>query len=348
MNAETAVELVVRSFMALEHVSWVPDPGYNWVSFYANEKRGMSIEKQKTFLKFFVAAARERLLKPNLKHISPALLENFKISAQYDRSVEPDLSVIEPYSGVKYAAAEKFWINEFQHASRPGLAPKAASGASTSVARVVNQQLSERLSALYELEFAELAFASFGLLLSRISGQDEAVVIASLDDKEPFPVLFRHNSESSFVEFVRASRERLEQSRQHRLFALFILTNPLRMKEYGSTCPVFHAGCLVAESPETPMSARLEHYPAVNKQVDLLLKLIKGASGTTLEISCPTGRHSQEQVEKIAEGLISTLDAISARLDLKIKDFIWDYEPAEKKAAAAASQQLVDVSVAAQ
>jgi radical SAM family protein len=347
MNAETAVELVVRSFMALEHVSWVPDPGYNWVSFYANEKRGMSVERQKTFLKFFVAAAREKLLKPNLQEISPALLKNFKLSAQYDRPGEPDLSVIEPYSGARYVAAEKFWIEEFRNANRVNPGPKAGSGASTSVARFVDKHLSEKLGALYGMNFPELVFACYGALLARASGQDEAIVVASLDEKEPFPVLFRTSQSSNFVECARDSIQKLEQGRIHRLFAFFILTNPLRLKEFGSVCPGFKAGCLVAELPEVTMSSRMEHYPAVNKQIDLLLKLTTGADGTSFEVSCPTGRLTQDQVEKIAEGLMSALEILSSRTDLTLGDFSWDYALEERKAAVA-SPQFADAHAAAQ
>lgn len=347
MNAETAVELVVRSFMALEQVSWVPDPGYNWVSFYANEKRGMSVDRQKTFLKFFVAAAREKLLKPNLKEISPALLKNFKLSAQYDRPGEPDLSVIEAYSGTRYVAAEKFWIEEFRDASRAGPGPKLGSGASTSVARFVDKHLAEKLGSLYGMDFPELAFACYGALLARASGQGEAVVVASLDEKEPFPAHFRASQSSRFAECARESSQKLEQGRIHRLFAFFILTNPLRLKEFDSVCPGFKAGCLVADSPEVTMSKRLEHYPAVNKQIDLLLKLTAGADGTSFEVSCPTGRHTQDQVEKIAEGIMSALEILSSRTDLTLNDLNWDYALEERKTAVA-SHQFADAHAAAQ
>ena len=338
MNAETAVELVVRSFMALEHVTWVPDPGYNWVSFYANEKRGMSIEQQKTFLQFFVAAAKEKLLKPNLKQLSPALLENFKLSAQFDRPTKPDLSVIEPYSGVRYVAAEKFWIDDFINAPDAIAIPKAANPASISVARFVSKQLSEKLSASYSIDFAELVFVCYGALLARISGQDEAVVVASLDEKEPFPIRFRSCLDLNFTEFARNSSQKLEQARIHRLFAFFVLTNPLRLKEFGSACPSFNAGCLVTRSPEDTMDSRLEHYPAVNQQIDLLLKLTTGTDGTSFEVSCPTGRYSQTQVEKIAEEIMSALEVLSARMDLKLNHFVWDFTLEEKKAAAASHQ----------
>lgn len=347
MNAETAVELVVRSFMALENVSWVPDPGYNWVSFYANEKRGMSIERQRTFIKFFVAAAKERLLKPNLKQISPALLENFKVSAQFDRPGEPDMSVIEPFSGARYRAAEKFWIDEFGNASRVAIGGKFESAGSTSVSRFVDRRLSEKLHSAYEWDFAEVALTCYGALLARISGQGEAIVVASLDDKEPFPVLFRPSADSSFADFANASNQKLEQARLHRLFAFFILTNPLRMKEFGSVCPSFRAGCLVVGASKATMVGRLEHYPAVNNQIDLLLKLTVGTDGTTFEISCPTGRYSAAQVEKIAEGLMSALELLSTRANIKLSDAICNFEIEDKKIAAA-SYHNADIHAAAQ
>ncbi|HKR95349.1 MAG TPA: hypothetical protein VJW55_08315, partial [Candidatus Angelobacter sp.] len=196
-------------------------------------------------------------------------------------------------------------------------------------------------------EFTELAFACYGALLARTSGQDEAVVVASLDEKEPFPILFRSGLDSSFTEFAHASGQKLEQARMHRLFAFFILTNSLRMKAFGSTCPSFNAGCFVASSPEDTMDSRLEHYPAVNQQIDLLLKLTTGADGTSFEVSCPTGRHSQAQMEKIAEELMSALEALSTRTDLKLNHFVWNFTLGERKAAAAA-HQFADVHAAVQ
>jgi hypothetical protein len=258
------------------------------------------------------------------------------------------VSVLEPYSGASYVAAEKFWIDEFQYARRAPLAEKMGSGASASVARFVNRQLSEQLSSSYNVDFAELAFACYGALLARISGQDEAVVVASLDEKEPFPVLFHSSDRSTFAAFALASSEKLQQARIHRLFAFFILTNPLRLKAFGSTCPSFTAGYLVADSTNVTMSSRLEHYPAVNKQIDLLLKLTTGSEGTSFEVSCPTGRHSQTQVEKIAEDLMSAMEVLSTNKDIKLNDFIWDYTLGDKKAAAAASHQVVDMPAAVQ
>jgi radical SAM PhpK family P-methyltransferase len=347
MNAETAVELVVRSFMALERVSWVPDPGYNWVSFYANEKRGMSIERQKTFIKFFVAAAREKLLKPNLKEISPELLKHFKISAQYDRPQEPDLSVLEPYSGARYVAAEQFWIGEFRNASRAVTAPIAANSAPSSASRIVNTELSGKLSSSCGVDFRELLLACYGALLASIQEQGEANVVVSLDDKEPFPVLYRSTPDLGFAEFARAASAKLEQSRLYRLYAFFILTNPLRMKEFGSVCPSFNAGYLVAGPSNVTMAGRLEHYPVVNQHIDLLLNVTPGNHGDVFEVSCPTGRYSASQVEKIAQELMSALEVLGSGVDARLSDFHWDCILAEKRAAAA-SRQLADSSVAAQ
>ena len=74
MEAETAVELVVDSFLALQNAAWVPDPGFNWVSFYALEKLGMPIERQKKFLELFSAIAKEKLLRPNRREPDAAIL----------------------------------------------------------------------------------------------------------------------------------------------------------------------------------------------------------------------------------------------------------------------------------
>ncbi|HZD96259.1 MAG TPA: hypothetical protein VE133_18500, partial [Candidatus Sulfotelmatobacter sp.] len=267
-------------------------------------------------------------------------LKNLKLSAQYDRPEQPDVSVLQPYSGASYVAAEEFWIREFRNAAHPVPAIKLTNSPSTSTARVVNAELSEKLSSAYGLAFPDLALSCYAALLARISGQDQAAVVASLDEKEPFPLLFQTGADSTFAEFARAGGEKLEQARAHRLFPFFILMNPLRMKEFGMVCPSFKAGCLVAGSPEITMAGRLEHYPAVNQQIDLLLTLTLASAtdGTKFGISCPTGRYSQVQVEKIAEGFMSALEALSSRTDLKFKDFITDQTLAEKRAAAVSHQ----------
>jgi hypothetical protein len=49
-------------------------------------------------------------------------------------------------------------------------------------------------------------------LLRRLAGEDlrpgRGVVVSSLDEKEPFPVLFQFALDLSFAEFARASRQK--------------------------------------------------------------------------------------------------------------------------------------------
>ena len=162
-------------------------------------------------------------------------------------------------------------------------------------------------------------------------------MVAALDENDPFPLHFQTGADSTVADFAKTSGEKLEQARKYRLYPFFILTNPQRMKAFGTVCPAFRAGCLVAESSEVKMASRLVHYPAVNKQIDLLLKLTPANEGTSLEVAC-AGRYSQAQVEKIAEALMAALEALSSGTNLKLKDVISDHILTEKMAAAAASQ----------
>ncbi|UCH98128.1 MAG: AMP-binding protein, partial [Candidatus Aminicenantes bacterium] len=95
MDARTACDLLEKAFLSPDTPIWVPDPGFNFVSLYYLRERGMSIEQVKAFLRCFNAVVREKLLYPNKGEVSPHLLENLRISCQFDQPVYPDMGLIE-------------------------------------------------------------------------------------------------------------------------------------------------------------------------------------------------------------------------------------------------------------
>jgi radical SAM superfamily enzyme YgiQ (UPF0313 family) len=88
MDANTAYELFERTFFSVGNSVWVPDPGFNAYGMYYLLQRGMSLDQVKTFLTCFNAVVKEQLLFPEKDTIEPHLLQNLRISCQYDRPHE--------------------------------------------------------------------------------------------------------------------------------------------------------------------------------------------------------------------------------------------------------------------
>jgi radical SAM PhpK family P-methyltransferase len=340
MDAETAVDLVVKSFMSLRNAAWVPDPGYNWVSFYIMQKNGMSIERQKQFLSLFSAAAKERLLKRGLKEISPTLLDSFRKSAQFDRTDEVDMSVVAPYDGSRYAAAEAFWIREFADGVPPTSVIRrvplsAEEYTDVAVLRSVGSHTFDadtvrRLRAACDgAALPDIVLAAYGAVLPAFLDRDDAAVVASLpddgggDDDMPYPVQAAPPPGICFRDAARRIEQKRRDSEPHRLFGFFTLTNALRMKEYGSSCPSFRVAYLVAAGPDdtAPLDERLKHVPAVRQDIGLALRFTEDAARgeATIDLSYSPEAYRQESVEVLGEMLVRLLLAGSAEPGLVVR-----------------------------
>ena len=322
MDAETAVELVVETFFSLKGPTWIPDPGFNWTFLYAMEKNGMSIEQQKTFLKFFSAAAKERFLKPNRKEMAPELLHNFKISAQFDRGLTPDISVLDQYAPERFIAAEAFWIDRFRQSVARGhssvtdsdVIPSDNDGESA----VVTKSLPELAVSSSNGLLGDAMLASYSIAMVSLDGREDAPILLSLDDGDPFPLPLAAESEVSFEQLVQSTRNQVSQAEEHRRYALFLLTNAARMKERGTVCPSLRFAFVStndAEDAGEVLKTRLDHRAHLCEKLDLVLGWVPPSptNGGYFQLSSPTKRFNQERLEQFGGQLISILTASTAK-----------------------------------
>ena len=203
MDSETAVELVVDSFMALRGVSWVPDPGYNWTATYQMETLGMPVERQKEFLALFAGTAKATLLTGKPAEHEPALLDALRTASQFDRDGKPEMAALEPFSGERYSAARSFWVEELR-----GVAPQDGGW------KVLGGGPEARWSVGLDAGW-EAVLAAYGRVLDGVEGPAGAILVAP-DGEEPFPL--RPGADGL--------EARLAQSREHARFAWFVLTHP--------------------------------------------------------------------------------------------------------------------------
>jgi radical SAM PhpK family P-methyltransferase len=318
MDAETAVELVVETFFSLKGPTWIPDPGYNWTFLYAMEKNGMSIDQQKTFLKFFSAAAKEKFLKPFRKETEPELLRNFKISAQFDRGLTPDLSVLDQYAPERFIAAEAFWIDRFRQSVARGHSSVSneLNGDSTGLDKDTESPVVTKSSPQLDVRSPDVnaILASYSIALLSVDGREDAPILLSLDDGDPFPLPLAAESELSFEELVQSTRNQISQGEEHRRYALFLLTSAARMKERGTVCPSLRFAFVSTNDggdASEVLKTRLEHRAALCEKLDIVLGWVPPSATNKgyLQLSSPARRFNQETLDQFGDQLLSILRA---------------------------------------
>ena len=157
--------------------------------------------------------------------------------------------------------------------------------------------------------------------------------MACIDDEEPFPLLFRPAWAAAITEFLGDAARKLEQARLHRRFSFYILTNPLRMKEFGGVCPNFQAGVLVRGSSDVTMETRLEHYPAVYNQLAILLTIIDEDGQVGFTLSSPGEQFPQLSLDRMALAMAAIFETIRQKTDVRLEELVGEFSHAEIRVA---------------
>jgi len=83
MDTNGACDLIDMMFLNVEGSVWLPQNGFEqWSTFYL-QRKGMSSEQIKTFLRCFNAIIKEKIRSPQKKEPDPRLLEDLKHSCQF-------------------------------------------------------------------------------------------------------------------------------------------------------------------------------------------------------------------------------------------------------------------------
>lgn len=337
LDARTACDLQEEALMSVDVPIWVPDPGFNYITLYLLEQRGMSIEKQKTFLRCFNAVVKEKLLYPGKKEISPHLLESLKKSCRFDEPGEPDIGPVEVLCGSDYVAAENFWVEEFGNGIPSAKIRKAHDGLQSrdnkrlSSPLVIEGFILDDLGAGYDTDISVLILAVYSVLLLRLQGYEDISIVTAIDEKEVFPIRLYPFRDLSFKEFLRAARQKLQQARGHRLYAFYILTKVLHTASYSRSCPVFETAYWLSkpEREGIKLEKQLQCYPAVYQGINLSLEVIVDKSSVKIQFRYSTARYKEETIEKYKRYLNSILRSVGEDRDILLKEIV--LEPGAEK-----------------
>ena len=309
MDAETAVELVVETFFSLRGPVWVPDPGYNWVFLYAMEKLGMSRQLQKTYLRYFAAAAKEKLVKPSRPQIAAGILDNLRRCARFDQEEAQDLESLEEFSGERYIAAEQYWVDAWRkHCGISQTAPTESHVSSAAAPFSDPKELLNTSSVFVGGYYCQLhiesAILGIGLAAALLEDSNACAIVLKSDDEAAFPLFLHVRPDISLHDLLATFRRQCCDARLHQPFALFILSNALRLKEHGLNSFNASAGFIKASSARKVLDAPEN---AWWRKLNLLLIAEPTATDhSSLSLCSPTERYTLDTLQRVAAALTKT------------------------------------------
>lgn len=321
MDYQMACDLVDKMFISVQGSIWLPQNGFEqWSTFYL-QRRGMTMEQIKTFLKCFNAVIKEKLIYPNKKEIEPGLLESLKASCQFDQSAQPDFAQVEVFSGTHYTAAEQFWLKEFGDVSESNIEMLRESvhgqGDGNAPVSAIEESSLENVRLLCGAETAEILLAAYSVLLSRLSGLTKTVMIAALNEgglRRAIPLKLEPSWSEGFASFVRGMQQKIGQAMEHHLSAFHILTNPYRMAQHNATCPAFDVGFTYRDLRNKPVESALEGltdaYPTLSENLGLILHVERDDDGVSIRFDSPQNWFSPETTGRLNSYLASILSEV--------------------------------------
>lgn len=250
MDSRTACEWIDRIFFSIQNSVWLPQLGFEqWSTFYL-QRRGMSLDRIKKFLICFSALKKAQMLHPDSDSLPGPLLESLKTSCQFDQSREPDMAPVKALSASRYLAAERYWTEEFKDSIPSVKSNHAMSAAgknnSQKMWSYVEESAVDVLENRYGQQLREIFLAAYGILISRLTGERNVTIVASMDhngEEADVPLRLTLSSEAEFDSFLDGVQKKIRLGLEHATFGFYILSNPLRMAHFGLSCPEFNLSC---------------------------------------------------------------------------------------------------------
>lgn len=333
MDARTACDLVDKFFFSVRNSIWLPQNGFELWSVYYLQRKGMRLDQIKNFLRCFNAGVKEKMIHGGGKSISRELIDSIACCARFEGGVEPDMRPAEVYSGAGYREAERFWVEQFSSPWTTSNVEELSESGGTddsgwaSVPVLVGSDILEKVEAQHEAGLSRILLAAFAVMLSRVAGREDAVIVTHLPDegaRSACPVRTSASWDIGFRQFVRSTESRVTASLAHALYALNILSNPYRLAEYGVTPPVFGVGYSFASAPGSAategLQGELKYYPDVAGSMGLVLSVRREEGGARLRLEYASDLFRGEVIEKLAACFESIMAQVSDRPDALLEE----------------------------
>jgi len=324
MDSKTACELIDHVFLSQSEESsiWLPQFGFEQWSTYYLQRKGMTPDQLKVFLRCFNAAVKEKLLDPDRKEMSPDILENLRLSCQFDWPGKPDTHVLSLFSGARYQAAENFWIEMFDQCDDASSLESVRQENSVpdhqreTVTLELSPALTERLRLGFSVPLSEVILAAYSVLLSRLSGRQSTTIVSVSHERDAraVPLRLYPSWGMSFTELAETTAAKMREAAEHQLYAFHILTSPLRTRMHGGKCLTFDVGYAYGRvengQRELGRDDPRKLFPAVGRGVHLLLFVEDDERSLHLRMSYPKNMFNRETIEKLISYLPLILEEV--------------------------------------
>jgi anaerobic magnesium-protoporphyrin IX monomethyl ester cyclase len=320
MDSQMACDLIEKMFLSVENSVWMPQNGFEQWSIFYLQRKGMTLDQIKTFLRYFNAGVRQKLIDPQATEIAPDIVEGLRRSSRFEDEAEPDDRAMRELPG-EYKAAEQYWVREFwtdatDEKNNSTKLEGEQADQTTAQAHVVethiDKSLLDQLKAATAKGINETLLAVLGVLVSRMSGKEESFVLNITNSeagRQAIPLKITSRWEMSFADFLSHVVERLEAGRKHSKYALHILTNPWRMKEFGSKCPEFEIGYeYFEEKGEIAHGDRSSN--SLIGSLAQILEVTETAEDVSLKLRYDGDKYSRARMEKMADYLLEIINEV--------------------------------------
>jgi anaerobic magnesium-protoporphyrin IX monomethyl ester cyclase len=233
MDSETACDHIDRMLLSVRNSTWMPQNGFEqWSTFYL-QRRGMSRQQVKSFIVAFNDGVKEKVLWPERREMSPRTAARIRRLCQWNGSGESSQrpEIDSAYAPAAYRAAETFFVSKVcPGLEQSKLSALVAPGASRTGPEAC-VDLGVATAAVPEL------LAAFAVLLSRIDGQEDALIVA-----DELPIRLRPKAGASFRDLVRDVTALLEEAAPHARYGIHFVANAPRLRRHGLAPPALDVG----------------------------------------------------------------------------------------------------------
>lgn len=249
-----------------------------------------------------------------------------------------------------YAAAQRFWRQEFD-AAAPQLALESdqAGGAESGWSWLpcdFEKSVLEGVQSQSRADLSVVVLAAYGVLLSRLSGQEDVALIVSIGGEQVgtvgvSPLRLYPSWRLSFREFVRQVEQKVALAREHGALAFDVLTGEPAGPERSRPCPVFEVGYTFGEAGSgqeaVAVEKIVERYPALGRGPGLILAAARRDEGLAARFVYAGGRLGRATVEKMAAFLGAILAEVAGNADVRLGEIALDGDESCDAAAALAA-----------
>lgn len=281
----------------------------------------------------------------HLKYQTSAAALARKLLRSFDQTLESILKDNE-----RYLEDERFWRQEFgQNTPLSNIemfsAAREDSGAGwTSIPCEIRHDQLESICAQLQSDSTVVLMSALSVLLSRLNGREDVVVLSSIDDTIA-PVRLNPFWNLSFGEFVRQVRHKLMLAGKHRAGALEALS--CMLYQNGAVRPMFDVGYIFAEASTAngPGVERLQQWhPSSTQNLSIVLEATKKNNDLNLRIGYERSRLGRDVPERINSYLQAIVSEVAMDPGHALSNIVLDKEQHIPDPSAALAQDVFSFS----